>query len=81
VAGAVAVLAVGIVPVGSGGLEGSPGVGDTATTDLAGAFIESPIDRGFEEDELSFHDPMKPRGCDILGSAGALPGRNVCSGG
>ena len=65
---AAVVLTIGIFPFGAGGLEGGPGVGDTTTPDLSGAFVEAPVDRGFEEDELSFHVPMKPRGCDILGA-------------
>ena len=58
---------VGVVAVGAGGLEGGPGTGDATTPDFTGSFVEPPVDRGFEEDELSFHVDIEPRGCDIFG--------------
>ena len=52
----VAWLTIGIFPIGASGLECGPGIGDAATPDFTGAFVESPVGWGFEEDELSFHE-------------------------
>ena len=59
---ALALLTIGIILIGASGLEGGPGTGDTTAPDFTGAFVESPVGGGFEEDELSFHELYETQG-------------------
>ena len=45
--------------------ESLTGLGDADAPDLAGVLVELPDRRGvLEENQLAFHVPSKPRGCD-----------------